>query len=348
MANITSAQPNKEPESEALKPRSNDVTVAKIDEGGASHHALNASEKQHHLSAYRPSHKATFIGLGVVVIIIAINAIVLAFLLNSKNTKTNSINDKGVTISPAVLSKLGINNAQLGNSNEKLTVDPNAQFNSGLTVAGDVKIGGQLQLNSTFSASSAKFTQLQAGNTSLSSLNVNGDATESNLSLRGKLGVAGPASFQSSVSIGQILSVVNSAAIANNLSVGGEITANTIATNNLILSGTFVFGSHIQTSGYAPNAGPGGSALGNYGTVSISGDDAAGTVDINIGTNAQSGVLARVAFHTTYSSMPRIVITPVGVGADFYIVNPSTSGFEIAVNSTLPPGGYAIDYIVEQ
>ena len=347
MASATSADPDKQPEAESLKPRADNGTIVKPDDDKAIHHPITDNQKKLHRSVYRPSHKATFIGLAVVIVILGINAAVLGFLLTSQNSSSKSINARGVSISQAALSKLGVNNAQIGNSNEQLIIDPKAQFNSGLTVAGDVKIGGQLHLNSTFSASNASLSQLQAGNTSLSSLNVNGNATESNLSLRGSLGVLGAATFQNTVTVGQILSVDNSAAIANNLSVGGEITANTVATNNLILSGTFVLGSHIQTSGSSPTAGP-GNALGSNGTISINGDDAAGTVNINVGVNASPGVLARVAFHSDYSSTPRIVISPIGVGANFFITSPSVGGFNIEVSSSLPAGNYAIDYIVEQ
>lgn len=348
MASAANATPDKEPEAETLKPTSEGAAVVKVDKDQVAHHVLDDKEKQRRKNTFRPSHKATFISLTVVIVILAINATALAFLLSSENAKNKALADKGVSISPAVLSKLGVNDSQIGSSNEQLTVDPNAQFNSGVTVAGNVKIGGQLHLNSTFSASSASLSQLQAGTTSLSALNVNGNSTASNLSLRGNLAVAGSTTFQNTVTVGQILTVDNSAAIANNLSVGGEITANTIATSNLILTGTFVFGSHIQTSGDPPSVGPGGTALGQNGTVSINGDDAAGTVDINIGADSTGGLLARVAFHSTYSSMPRIVITPIGIGANFYITDPSVSGFNINVSNALPPNGYALDYIVEQ
>jgi len=348
VASNSSNETNKEPESESLKPVSDEETVIKKGGPNSNRHPITEEAKKQRRSIYKPSHKATFIGLSVVIIILAINAAVLGFLLNSETAKNKALNDKGVSISPAVLSKLGVNSAQIGNSNEQLTVDPNAVFNSGVTVAGSVKIGGQLHLNSTFSASGANLNQLQANNSTLNNLNVSGNSTASNLSLRGKLAVLGTATFQNTLTVGQILTVDNSAAVANNLSVGGEVTANTIATNNLILSGSFVFGSHIQTSGLSPSVGPGGNALGSNGTVSINGDDATGTIDINIGEGASSGVLARVSFHTAYSSMPRIIITPVGVGANFYLVSPNVNGFSVAVTSSLPPGGYSINYIVEQ
>lgn len=348
MASASSATPSPTVEPEALKPKEDTETITKTENAKVDHHELNENEKKRHNATFKPSHKATFLGLGVVIIILAINVGVIVVLLGSQSNKNKSINDKGVSISPAVLSKLGVNNAQIGSGNEQLIVDPSAQFNSGLTVAGDVKIGGKLQLNSTFSATSANLTQLQAGNTSLSSLNVNGNSTASNLSVRGNLGVSGSAVFQNTLSVGQILTVNNSAAVANNLSVGGELTANTIATSNLILSGSIVFGSHILTSGTAPTAVPGGSADGSNGTVSIGGDDAAGTINVNIGYGATSGVLVKVAFHNAYSAQPRVVISPVGIAAVLYIEDPTTEGFYVADASGLPIGGFSINYIVEQ
>ncbi len=351
MANTSNSETNKEPEAEALKPVANDSAGIKTNETNANHHPTPQIEKKQHRSIYRPSHKATFVGLSVVVAILAINAIVLEFLLNNTNTNNKAPINKGVSISPAVLSKLGVNSSQIGNANEQLTVDPKALFNSGLTVAGNVKIGGALHINSAFSASAANLNQLQASNSTINNLNVNGNSTESNLSIRGKLAVQGPSTFQNTLTVGQILSVDNNAAIANNLSIGGELTANTIAASNLILSGTFVFGSHIQTNGLPPSVGPGSTALGSNGNVTISGNDASGTLTINIGTGATNGILARVAFHSPYTSMPRIVITPVGIGANFYLTGISVNGFSVAVTdggSGLPPGGYSINYIVEQ
>ena len=348
MASTTSVDPSKQPEPETLKPKSDEAPEVNPANNQATRYPVGPTEKSNRRLAYRPSHKATFIGLGAVILILAINAVVLGILLSSANAKNKTLNDKGVSISPALLSKLGVNDAQIGSSNEQLVVDPNAQFNSAVTVAGNVNISGQLHLNSTFSAANADLTQLQAGNTSLSTLSVNGNTTATNLGVKGNLGVSGTAVFQNTVTVGQILTVDNSAAIANNLSVGGELSANTIAVNNLILSGTFVLGSHVQTSGLAPSVGPGGTALGSFGTVTISGNDASGTITINIGAGATSGVLARVAFHAQYSSMPRIVITPIGIGANFFISSPSVSGFDVEVTSGLPPGGFAMDYIVEQ
>lgn len=335
------------PEAETLKPRSEtEKAEAHPNDGKVTHNQLTDSAKRRSL-AYRPSHKATFIGLGVIVAILAVNTVVLGFLIKSgNNTQTIA---KGVSLSPATLSKLGVSDTQIGNSNEKLIVDPNAQFNSQLTVGGDVNIGGQLHLNSTLVASNADLSQVQAGSATANTLNINGSATASTLSVRGNMAVNGAVQFQNTVTIAQLLSVNSSAAIANNLSVGGELSTNNIATGNLVVSSLFEVGTHIITAGRTPSIGPGGSALGSYGTVSLSGNDIAGTIAVNVGTGSSGpGIVARVAFANQYQVSPVVVITPRDNYAEFYISNVTTSGFDIYTANSLSPGGYLIDYLAEQ
>jgi hypothetical protein len=109
---------------------------------------------------------------------------------------------------------------------------------------------------------------------------------------------------------------------------------------------TLTIGGHIVTRGSAPGVG-GGGALGSNGTVSISGNDAAGTVAVNVGAGATGGLIAQVSFRQGYSNTPKIMVTAVGRAMDLY-VNRSASGFSIYTNVALPPGGYAVDYIVMQ
>jgi cytoskeletal protein CcmA (bactofilin family) len=233
--------------------------------------------------SYRPSHKATFIGIAVVVAILAVNAGVIAILLK-KQAKTDGIASKGqVTLNGGDLNKLGINRNAIGDTGSELIVTPNAQFKGKLNVAGDTTLSGQLLLNSKITGTDANFTQLQAGKASLSDLNVNGNATTNNLNLRKDLVVAGNTQLQGPVNLSQLLTVNNSVNILGNLSVGGTLT---------------------------------------------------------VGTS--------VAFHSQYASAPRVVITPVGVGANFYIFNLTSSGFSVGVTSGLPPGGYRINFLAMQ
>ncbi len=347
MADSSGGKTSNEPEAETLKPRADGdgVEAQPKADNKVAKHTVSEPEKHKRLRAYRPSHKATFIGLAVVIAILAINAGILTFLL--KKSSSSSQLDKGVSISPGVLSKLGVNDSQIGSTNEKLIVGPAAQFNSVLTVAGNVSIGGQLKLNSTFNATGANISQLQAGNVTVNNINVNSSTTTSTLSTRGNFSVSGTAQFQNTVTVGQLLSVNGNAAVAKDLSVGGQITSSTIAANSLAITGSMQISGHIITGGGTPNVGPGG-ALGSYGSVSVSGDDTAGTLSFNVGAGSSSGTVVRVAFSSAYSSTPIVVITPVGFAANVYISSATAYGFDVNVGSALPYGGYSVNYIVMQ
>ena len=294
-----------------------------------------------HRVTYRPSHKATFIGIAVVVGILAINAVIIAFVVQGQSTANAQGPQSDVTISPSVLNTLGVSRNSVGDLGTQLVVSPNAKFNGTVTVNSDVSIGGALKLNGTLSVANASLTSLQAGNTSLSKLDVNGDVNASNLTLRQNLAIAGTTTLQGSVTTGQSMTV------AGNLTVGGALSVRLFQASSLTSESTLTIGGHVITKGLAPSI-VGGNALGSNGTVSISGNDASGTVAVNIGTGATSGILASTSFTTQYSSTPHVIMTPVGRSPGDFYINRTSTGFSIVVTSGLAPGGYAFDYIVEQ
>jgi hypothetical protein len=296
---------------------------------------------------YRPSHKATFVGLAVVVIILAINAGVIAFVLRGQNQVTSTQNQGEVTITSGSLDKLGVSRNPIGTVGTELVVGPNSQFNGNVTIKSDVSIGGQLKLNSKFSANDASLAKLQAGDTSVGQLNVNGDATASSLNLRKDLTVLGITRLQGPVTLSQLLTVNNNLNVAGNLSVGGILSARSFQASSLVSDSTLTIGGHVLTRGLAPGVGP-GPALGANGTVSISGNDASGTIGANIGTGGGNGIIAYVSFRSQYGSTPHVVVSAVGGGFGSIYVNRTASGFSVGVNNAVGPGGYAIDYIVMQ
>jgi hypothetical protein len=295
---------------------------------------------------YKPSHKATFVGLAVVVVILVINAGVILYLMQSQGSSLFSANKAEVTISSEVLDQLGVSRNTVGVSDAELVVNPRASFNGTVTMGSDVSIAGQLNLNNKLLSADASLTKLDAGDVTIEQLNVNGDSTISNLNLREGLIVVGTTQLQGSVTISQLLTA-NSINVANNLSVGGTLSAQTFHASNLTSDTTLTIGGHIITRGSAPGVSP-GSALGNNGTVSISGSDAAGTVAVNIGTGGGDGILAYVSFNQSYSSIPRVVVTLVGQSDGSLYIYRSATGFTIGHNAPLSPGGYAVDYIVMQ
>lgn len=290
---------------------------------------------------YRPSHKATFIGLAVVVAILVVNAGIFFFLMRGQETSEAQQKREEVTISSETLEKLGVNRGPVGNIGTELVVGPDSRFNGKVTASSDVDIAGQLRLNNRLSAADASMNRLEAGDASVSKLTINGDGTAANLNLRNDLNVIGATRLQGAVSIN------NSLNVAGNLTVGGALFAGTFQANSLTSGSNLTIGGHLVTRGAVPGVS-GGSAVGSNGTVTISGNDAAGTVAVNVGTGATSGVLATVTFRTAYGSIPHVVITPVGRAASNVYVTRSAAGFSIHAGSGLSAGGYGFDYMVMQ
>lgn len=334
-------QPKEAPAPEMLKPQQENADKAEA--GGKL--AVKAVLRPRH-AAYRPSHKATFIGLAVVAVILAINAGAIILIVKGQDNEKAQTSQGEVTINQGVLDSLGVNRSSIGREGIELTVNPDARFNGKLQIGGDVSVAGQLKLNNSFTAPSGSFGTLQGGNTALSELNVNGNTSLSNVAVRSELSVNGITRLQGPVTMSQLLTV-NNLNVSNNLSVGGVFTANAFHAGSLTVDSTLTIGGRIITRGAAPSVSAGG-ALGSNGTVSISGSDAAGTVAANVGAGASSGIVANVTFRSRYSSTPRVVVTPVGAGVNGVYVNRSATGFSIGVNSAMPPGGFAFDYIVMQ
>jgi cytoskeletal protein CcmA (bactofilin family) len=338
-ASPSSASP---PSAEVLQPRAEAAAPSPTPAAGTP--ATAAQSKKLRQRGYRPSHRATFIGLAAVMGIIAINAIIIGLVLKNQ-AKSHDLAAKGqVSISTADLNQLGINRSNLGTSNVQLTVAPDTQFKGKVSVEGDTTISGPTNLNGKLTGTSATLTQLQAGNTSLAQLNVNGDGTLSTLNLRKDLVVAGITQLQGAVTLSQLLTVNNSANVIGNLSVGGVLSAKSFSFQTLTVNG------HIISSGSNPGIGPGGGSLGSNGSVSISGNDSAGRIAVNIGAGGNgSGLLANVAFRTQYTSAPHVVVSPIGFSCSLYVSNISVAGFSVGSSACLSAGNsLGIDYIVEQ
>ena len=291
--------------------------------------------------AYRPSHKATFIGLAVVAAILAANAVIIAVVMKSQADAQDAAVKNGVTISSDVLDKLGVSRNPVGNAETQLTVGPNAVFNGKVTMAGDTTIGGQLTLNSKFSAGEASLSKLQAGDTQLQQLNVNGDGTITNLNLRKDLQVAGTTRLQGQLTVNQLTTINNNLNVAGSLAIGGSLSVRNFQVSTLTVTG------HLLSSGSAPGVSSGG-GVGSNGTVSISGNDTAGTVAVNTGVGAGNGLLAQVSFRQKYTNTPHVVVTPVGHAVPGLYINRTSSGFTISVEGGLSPAGYAFDYVIVQ
>lgn len=331
------------PAPEVLQPQSDEVSTGSSESAGPT--AATTISKRRHI-AYRPSHKATFIGVTVVVIVLVANAALLAFIMRDQAQADSEVDKNAVTLSPATLEKLGVSRNPVGSKGTELVVNPNSKFNGTVTVASDMSVSGQLKLNGRFAAPDAAFTKLQAGDTAVEKLNVNGDATISNLNLRRDMTVAGATRLQGPVTVSQLMTINNNLNVSGSLAVGGTLSVRNLQVSSLTSDTTLTIGGHIITRGAAPSLSA-GSGAGSNGTVSISGSDTSGTVAVNVGTGGGNGVLASISFRNQFSNTPHVVITPVGRPADVYI-NRNAGGFSIVANGGLSSGGYAFDYIVMQ
>ena len=291
--------------------------------------------------AYKPSHKATFIGLAVIAAILAANALVITFILRSQTETRDAEVRNGVTLSSGVLDQLGVSRNPAGNAETLLVIGPKSKFNDSVTMGSDVTIAGQLVLNSKFTAGEASFTQLQAGNTQLQELNVNGDGTVTNVNVRRDLQVAGVTRIQGQLTVNQLATINNNLNVAGNLAVGGSLSVRNFQVGSLTVTG------HLLSSGSAPGVARGG-AVGSNGTVSISGNDTSGTVAVNTGVGAGNGLLASVSFHENYTNTPHVVVSPIGRSVPGLYINRTSAGFSISVDGAMAPGGYAFDYVIVQ
>lgn len=295
---------------------------------------------------YRPSHKATFVGLSVVVCVLAVNIGVIAYLMRGNQTSGASDDVPEVAISGEVLNSLGVSRTPVTNQGVELTIGPNSKFSGKVEVGGDISIAGQMQLNNTLNATKVIAGEVQGGRTALSQLDVNGDTNLGKANISRDLNVGGSARLQGDLQVAKLLTVSSNTNIAGNLAVGGTLSVRNFQAASLTSETTLTIGGHLVTRGEAPSVSAGG-AVGSNGTVSISGNDTAGTVAVNTGVGAGNGVLVNISFTRNYGTTPHVVITPVGMGGNFY-VNRSASGFSINVNGALPPAGIAFDYVVVQ
>lgn len=295
--------------------------------------------------SYKPNHKATFIGLLVIVVIIALNVGIVLFVMRGQTTAAEKTRSE-VTLSSDTLNSLGVNKTAVGNEGAKLTVGPDSTFNGTVTIAKNVSIGGDLQLNSKLSVTQASIASLQAGESSLGKVTVNGDVSADSLLLRKDLTVPGTTRLNGAVTIAQLLTVNNNVNVTGSLAVGGSLSVHNFQASSLTSDTTLTIGGHVITRGGTPSV-TAGSGLGVTGTVTLSGSDTSGGISLGIGVGNGGGLLCKVKFAMQYASTPHVVVTPVGRNLNLYI-NRNADGFDVYADGAIPAGGYAIDYIVMQ
>jgi len=270
--------------------------------------------------------------LGAILVVGAAGGFFIAIGLRTPApAKTSST--KVQTLSPAEISQLSQVGTNLGTSNQILTIGANTVFQGKVNVVSDLTLGGHLNAN---------------GPVSFPSLTIAGQTTLTNLIVQQALQINGLTNAQNG------LTVQGLAAINGNLNVSGTasigtVSASTIAVKSLQVSGPLSVG-HLVTSG-PPITFTKGGGLGGGGTVSASGNDASGTIAINIGSGATGGTLITVAFRAVYAANVHVLLTPTSDAAALarvYIVR-SPSGFSVVAAAGSSLGGVmSFDYFVTQ
>ena len=263
--------------------------------------------------------------LFIFIIVIAGIVTIISYQQNKKSA--NKANEAITTtpLSEEDLNKLRQTDVKVGDPKQILSVESNAIFagkvliRDSLEVAGQIKVGGPLNLPGISVSGTSIFDQVQINN-----LQISGNAT-----------VEGQLNVQTGINV------------TGNLTVGGTISAGRLNIETLSVSRDLQLSRHIDAGGGTPGIS-GGSALGAGGTTSLSGTDTAGTININTGGGTVAGCFAFVNFTQSFNS-PHVTITPVGSAGgslNFYI-NRSNSGFSVCTNSAAPVGqSFAFDYIV--
>lgn len=265
--------------------------------------------------------------LFILLLIIAGGVIVLT-LRSGKNNGGPDNNKSVSSLTDSQIAALNGATTVVGSSKQTLDVQSDSIFEgqilarSNLDVAGSLKVGGGLNLPS---------------------LNVSGQTSLNAAQVGGDLKVAGAADIQGQLTLHKGLSVAGTTSF-------GNLSAGTLSVTSLQLSGDLGLNRHIVTSGNATGKSS-GSALGSGGTASVSGNDTAGTVNINTGTSPSAGIFINVSFAHAFSGTPHVIITPVGstAGSINYYVTRSSGGFSIG-DSSVPPAhaSFAFDYLVVQ
>lgn len=273
----------------------------------------------------RLSHRANIAAsiTALFVFLVAIGGAIGYFYAVSKHQSTTASGPKVQSLSQSDLQKLGQIGSNLGTNNQVLNIQADALFRGQADVVGNLTVGGKLDAT---------------GTTTLKQLDVTGALTTA------ALNVTGATTFQNALT-------VTGLATFGSLTVSGAtnlatINANNITVRQIAINGPLTVG-HLVTQGAAPSIAAG--ADGTGGTVSISGNDTTGQVNVNTGAGPGT-TLATITFKAAYGASVHIQLTPLTASAASAqaFVTRSATGFVIHANTTPVGSTLSFDYLVTQ
>ena len=267
-----------------------------------------------------------YVLLFVILVIIAGIVAAVTYLNSQKVEPEPEIASQQLT--QDALKQLANTDASIGDASQTLTIQGNAVIAGQTLMRGNLNVAGNFQTGGSIQGPSLTISgESNLGTTQANSLQVaQNAAVQGNTSLR-DLSVSGTSSFSGAMSVSQI------------------------TTSTLILSGnaTLRIPNHISFTGPTPTRSVNSGVLGSGGSVSLSGSDTTGTVNISTGNNPAAGCFTRVTFSQAFSNQPHVLISPVGNGAGRtqYYVDRDRSGFSICAASPAPANQtFAFDYFI--
>jgi cytoskeletal protein CcmA (bactofilin family) len=263
--------------------------------------------------------------LFLLVILVFAGVTIMFYLKNKNDTDNAKETIDSQSLSEEAAKQLSSSSVTVGSSKQILNVASNAIFGgsvlvrSDLEVAGDIKVGGNIELPNLSVTGATEFDQLQT-----KTLSVTADATvQGTLTVRRGVSILGTSTF-------------------------GNISAAQVSTNALQLNGNLVLTKHLVAGGPIPGSSK-GTALGSGGTVSVNGSDTAGSITVNTGSGPGAGCFINITFVNRYDNVPHVIVTPVGSGAAGlnYYINRSTTGFSVCTTNSAPSGQtFGFDYMI--
>ncbi|UTX51414.1 hypothetical protein KI440_00410 [Candidatus Saccharibacteria bacterium TM7i] len=227
------------------------------------------------------------------------------------------------------LEQLANTDVSVGNNSQTLTIQGNAIIAGQTLMRGSANIAGNLQVGGSIQGPSITISgAANLGQTQTQTLQVqNTLAVQGGTTLR-DLNVSGATTFS------------------------GAVTANQLTVTNLILSGNakLEVPNHIGFTGPTPGRGAiNNSVLGSGGSLSISGSDTSGTINIQTGNGPTPGCFGQVNFNRPFDRQPRVIVSPVGqaAGQTQYYVTRTNANFSICTANAAPANQtFSFDYFV--
>lgn len=265
---------------------------------------------------FKKPTRSTLVLLAGVIFLLASTAGVVMLLLKNREQPTTNV----------VINTQSLDNGTLN----QLTAQPGGTTKQQLTISPDTIFKSSIEIQKSL-------------------------VVREDLSVGGKTTLQGPVVMQDSLEVNRSLTVGGATTIGNSLTVGGQITAaslsvGTLTISSINLSNNLTFAGHLIPNGPAPRVRASVAASG--GNVVISGNDTAGTVTINIGSNPPaSGEMAIITFATSYNTTPKVQLTPINAASSSlgYYVTRNAQFFTIDTSSVPSAGvSYVFDYFVTQ